>query len=234
MFWNASERNSSNLLRKEGTFRAWAFRNPGIQDVGWGTTEARQQNTGPSAFVWRQRRVQPGNRDKQLCSLQHYETAQRRSGLDNTCQESKLVYSVRSQLVYSVSSFSELLSNYFSLHGLSPRANYTDRATAACRRSDCQLLRIEGATWSAGQRDGSVRPFSRFSRQEPLLFYQVAPQLYSRGWVDHVPDPLLFFLVVPGIEPGPPDLQPRTLTTRSQRRSLYNYRFKFDLFVTGH
>jgi hypothetical protein len=28
------------------------------------------------------------------------------------------------------------------LHGLSPRANYTDRATAACRRSDCQFLRI--------------------------------------------------------------------------------------------
>jgi hypothetical protein len=35
------------------------------------------------------------------------------------------------------------------LRGLSPRANYTDRATAACRRSDCQLLRIEGDTWSA-------------------------------------------------------------------------------------
>jgi hypothetical protein len=35
------------------------------------------------------------------------------------------------------------------LHGLSPRANYTDRATAACRRSECQLLRIKGATWSA-------------------------------------------------------------------------------------
>jgi hypothetical protein len=35
------------------------------------------------------------------------------------------------------------------LHGLSQRANYTDRATAACRRSDCQLLRIKGATWSA-------------------------------------------------------------------------------------
>jgi hypothetical protein len=34
------------------------------------------------------------------------------------------------------------------LHGLSPRANYTDRATAACPRSDCQLLRIKGATWS--------------------------------------------------------------------------------------
>jgi hypothetical protein len=35
------------------------------------------------------------------------------------------------------------------LHGLSPRANYTDRATAACRRSNYQLVRIEGATWSA-------------------------------------------------------------------------------------
>jgi hypothetical protein len=29
------------------------------------------------------------------------------------------------------------------LHGLCPRANYTDRATATCRRSDCQLSRIE-------------------------------------------------------------------------------------------
>jgi hypothetical protein len=35
------------------------------------------------------------------------------------------------------------------LHGLSPRANYTDLATAACRRRDCQILRIESATWSA-------------------------------------------------------------------------------------
>jgi hypothetical protein len=34
------------------------------------------------------------------------------------------------------------------LHDLSLRANYTDQATAACRRSDCQLVRIEGATWS--------------------------------------------------------------------------------------
>jgi hypothetical protein len=53
------------------------------------------------------------------------------------------------------------------LHGLSPRANYTDRATAACRRSDCQLLRIEGATWSAWWIPTAV--FS-VSRQEPLHF----------------------------------------------------------------
>jgi hypothetical protein len=74
---------------------------------------------------------------------------------------------------------------------------YTDRASAACRRSDCQLLRLEGAMWSAWRIPWSAwripRPYSRFSRQEPLLFYQVAPQLYSRGWMDPVPDPLLFF-----------------------------------------
>jgi hypothetical protein len=42
-----------------------------------------------------------------------------------------------------------LLKTKTKPHGLSPQANYTDRATAACRRSDCQLLRINGATWSA-------------------------------------------------------------------------------------
>jgi hypothetical protein len=31
----------------------------------------------------------------------------------------------------------------------SPQANYTDRATAACWRSHCQLSRIEGVAWSA-------------------------------------------------------------------------------------
>jgi hypothetical protein len=46
-------------------------------------------------------------------------------------------------------------------------------------------------TWRA-QRDWSLRPYSRFSRPEPLLFFQVAPQLYSRAWVDSVPDPLLY------------------------------------------
>jgi hypothetical protein len=41
------------------------------------------------------------------------------------------------------------IHKHIKLHGLSPRANYTDRATAASRRSGCQLLRIKGATWSA-------------------------------------------------------------------------------------
>jgi hypothetical protein len=35
-----------------------------------------------------------------------------------------------------------------------------------------------------GQRDGSLRPYSRFSRQEPLLFYQVAPQVKTcTSWI---------------------------------------------------
>jgi hypothetical protein len=30
------------------------------------------------------------------------------------------------------------------LHGLSPRANYTDRATAACQRNECQIFADRG------------------------------------------------------------------------------------------
>jgi hypothetical protein len=37
------------------------------------------------------------------------------------------------------------------LRGLSPRANYTDRAIAPYRRRWCLLLRIEGVTWSASR-----------------------------------------------------------------------------------
>jgi hypothetical protein len=48
------------------------------------------------------------------------------------------------QLVLACVKDSSTLQVTIELHGLSPRANYTDRATTACRRSDCQLLRIEG------------------------------------------------------------------------------------------
>jgi hypothetical protein len=41
-----------------------------------------------------------------------------------------------------------------------------------------------------GQRGGSLRPYSWFSIPEPLLFFQVAHQMYSWGWVDPVPDKL--------------------------------------------
>jgi hypothetical protein len=99
------------------------------------------------------------------------------------------------------------------LRGLIPRANYTDRTTAACRRSWCRLLRIEGATWSAWGIPPAV--FS-FSRLEPVLFL---PQLYSLGWVDTVPDPLLLR------KSGSAGNRARTsgsLTTRPQMRSSWN------------
>jgi hypothetical protein len=58
------------------------------------------------------------------------------------------------------------------LHGLSPRANYTDRATAACRGSDCQLLRIEGHVVSVTDPYGRILDFldrsSYFSIMVPI------------------------------------------------------------------
>jgi hypothetical protein len=49
-------------------------------------------------------------------------------------------------------------------------------------------------------------PYGRilgFQDRSPYYFFQVVPQLYSRGCVDPVLDPLLSEnLVVPGIEPG--------------------------------
>jgi hypothetical protein len=62
---------------------------------------------------------------------------------------------VASRVVLSSMELVSLIFNLISseknskLHGLTPRSNCADRATAACGRSDCQLLRIEGATWSA-------------------------------------------------------------------------------------
>jgi hypothetical protein len=44
--------------------------------------------------------------------------------------------------------------------GLSTRANYTNQAAVACRRSPCQLLRIVGVAWSARR---IPRPYFRFS-----------------------------------------------------------------------
>jgi hypothetical protein len=70
----------------------------------------------------------------------------------------------------------------------SSQANYTDRATVACRRSYCQLFQIEGVAWSAQRIPGRYFGFLDRSR---YFFIQIAPQLSSRGWVDPIPDPLL-------------------------------------------
>jgi hypothetical protein len=65
------------------------------------------------------------------------------------------------------------------LRGFGPRANYTDRATAACWRSQCQLLRIEGVAWPA-QRIPTVVNLGFLDRSR-YFSIQVAPQLSSRG-----------------------------------------------------
>jgi hypothetical protein len=54
------------------------------------------------------------------------------------------------------------------------------------------------------------------------FFFQVAPQCTHRA--EYTPFQTHYFsenLVAPGIEPGPLDLWPETLTTIPQRRSLY-------------
>jgi hypothetical protein len=86
------------------------------------------------------------------------------------------------------------------LRGFSMQANYTDWPTAACRRTECQLLRTVVA-WSEKwiPKDGNLD----FLNLESLLYIQVAPQLSWRDWEDPVPDPLLSEnLVALGIESG--------------------------------
>jgi hypothetical protein len=83
----------------------------------------------------------------------------------------------------------DLLHIKKKLRGFIRRANHTDRATAACRWSQYQPLRIEDATWSARRISyGRNLGFLDWSR---YFLFQVAPQLYSRGSVDPVSDPLL-------------------------------------------
>jgi hypothetical protein len=78
---------------------------------------------------------------------------------------------------------------YNKLRGFSPQANYTNRVTAACRPSWCQLFRIEGVAWSAQRIPTAVN--LGFLDRSCYLSIQVVPQLFSRAWVDPVPDPLL-------------------------------------------
>jgi hypothetical protein len=66
-----------------------------------------------------------------------------------------------------------------------------ERTIPSDRRLSAKLVPTFADRVPRGQRDRSLRPYSWFSGLEPLVFYQVASQLYSRGWVDPVPDPLL-------------------------------------------
>jgi hypothetical protein len=50
---------------------------------------------------------------------------------------------------------------------------------------------ICGSSVSHGQRDGSLGSIFNFLDRSHYYFFQAAPQLYSRGWVDSVPEQLL-------------------------------------------
>jgi hypothetical protein len=82
-----------------------------------------------------------------------------------------------------------LLNWQNKLRSLSLRANYTDKVTAACRWSYCHLLQIEDVAWSAWRIPYSL--IIAFLDQSRYFSFQVASQLYSRGWVDPVPDLVL-------------------------------------------
>jgi hypothetical protein len=90
----------------------------------------------------------------------------------------------------SITDFSTKLNKLKTkLRGLSPLANYTDQSSATCRWCKCQVFRIEGAAWSVRRiLNGCILGFLDRSR---FYFFQLAPQLNSRGWADTVRGPLL-------------------------------------------
>jgi hypothetical protein len=67
------------------------------------------------------------------------------------------------------------------------------------------------------QHDGSLRPNSRLSRPEPLLFLPSGSPIAE--WTPFQTHYFSENLVAPGTEPRPLDLLPGTLTTRTLRRS---------------
>jgi hypothetical protein len=100
------------------------------------------------------------------------------------------------------------------------QTQWSESASELYRRSDRRL----SAKWLPTFADRGCHvvsvtdPYGRIlGFLERRLFFQVAPQLYSRGWVDPVPDPLRF------IKSGSAGNRTRasgTLTTRPQRQSV--------------
>jgi hypothetical protein len=77
---------------------------------------------------------------------------------------------------------------YYSVNN-SPQANHTDRVTAAAGEASVDLMRVEDVAWSAQGIPTAVK--LGFLDRSRCSFFQVAPQLSSRGWVDLVRDPRL-------------------------------------------
>jgi hypothetical protein len=89
------------------------------------------------------------------------------------------------------------------LHGLSLQANYTDRATAAHRQSDCRLFADRGChVVSMTDPYGRILGFLDRSRYFSIKY--LLSCTHEAEWSPFQTHN--FFLVVPGIEPGPPYL----------------------------
>jgi hypothetical protein len=99
-----------------------------------------------------------------------------------------------------VRSIRVLLQNYW-VSGLFQR---TKKETNSIAESACELYRPSDRCLSAELKQTFANRFrvinaripygrnSGFLNWRPYFFFQVAPQLYSRGWVDPVPYPLVF------------------------------------------
>jgi hypothetical protein len=102
----------------------------------------------------------------------------------------------RTRHINEAFTFYMLLKTKTKLRGLSPRTNYTDRATAPVGEVTANFC-----WWrvTCGQRDGFLRPYSRFSRPEPLLYmllydiklvmykqYTSTQGLFRRGWIQDI------------------------------------------------
>jgi hypothetical protein len=79
-----------------------------------------------------------------------------------------------------------LRPNKTKLRSLNPLANYADRRLSVklvptFAERGCHVVSVTDTY-------GRILGFLDRSR---YFFFQVAPQLYSRGWVDPIPDPLL-------------------------------------------
>jgi hypothetical protein len=112
--------------------------------------------------------------------------------------------SLRMRPVHTVSltgsQCSLLLRGYVQVQstGATLKAPWSESASELYRPSDRRL----SAKWLPTFADKGCHvvsvtdPYGRilgFLDRSRYFFFQVAPQLYSRGWVDPVPDPLLFF-----------------------------------------
>jgi hypothetical protein len=107
---------------------------------------------------------------------------------------------------------------YNWLRGLSPRANYTDRATATSRRSWCQLFADRGChVVSVTDPYGRILGF--LNRSRSFSSKQLLNCTHKAEWTPFQTHYFSKNLVAPGIEAGPLHLWPGTLSTRPQRRS---------------